>query len=292
MLRGNETDIINIYNHLRKVVELANGGHTLNRGYWDENTKDPLQAQFQLCKLVGEFADFISAKTLLDVGGGNSIPAVYWKTTYEFLDIVCLDINLQGLKTPAGRNKHVPNITLSKSSDRISRINATGTALPFANNSVDKIVTVEASHHFKPLELFVRECNRVLGTNGLLTIVTPVKTVATEGLTNLVKFGIVSLFMPSKNYLLSNLKSIITTNGFQIIDILYVGSQVYEPVTNYYIENRQMLRRKISLEYPAYVETLLYKSVLKTRDAYKKGIIDYVLIKCSPTQNSQNSFIK
>ena len=282
ILRGSGTDIVNIYNSVTPVIELANGGKTLNRGYWNNNAKNPLQAQYQLCKLVGEFADFRSAHTLLDVGSGNSVPAIYWKSIYELLNITCLDINFDGLKTAAGRNKDLSKIPSSNIGNRISHINASGTSLPFSNNSIDRIVTVEASHHFKPLELFVRECNRVLEEKGLLTIVTPVKTI-TQGLTNLTKFGILSLFMPSNNYFLSNLKSIITRNGFQIIDILFLGPQVYEPVTNYYIENREILRHKILSEYPSYVETILYKSLLKTRDAYKKGVLEYVLIKCSQT---------
>jgi hypothetical protein len=58
------------------VVELANGGSILNRGYWSNNTRDPLQAQYQLCKLIGEFGSFHLAKTLLDVGSGISNPAI------------------------------------------------------------------------------------------------------------------------------------------------------------------------------------------------------------------------
>jgi len=282
ILRGNETDIINIYDHLRPIVELANGGYTLNRGYWNEGTKGPLQAEYQLCKLIGDFANFHSAKTLLDIGSGNSIPAIYWKSMYDSLNITCIDINFQGLKMAAGRNKNLSKIPSSNTGPVISHVNATGTSLPFTNNSIDRIVTVEASYHFKPLALFVRECNRILRENGLLTIVTPVKTIRTHGLTSISKFGIVSLSMSSKNYLITNISSIIAGNGFQIVDILYLGSQVYEPVTNYYIENREMLRRKILHEYPSCLETLLYKSLLKTRDAYKNGIIDYVLIQCSP----------
>ena len=70
----------------------------LNRGYWNSNAKNPLHAQHQFCRLVGELADFDSARTLLDVGSGLSIPAIHWSELYEFLNITCLDINLHGLK--------------------------------------------------------------------------------------------------------------------------------------------------------------------------------------------------
>jgi hypothetical protein len=55
---------------------------------------------------------------------------------------------------------------------------------------------------------------------------------------------------------------------------------VYGPLTDYYIKNRDVLRRKILKEYPSYLENILYKSLLKMKDASQKGIIDYALIKC------------
>jgi len=284
MLRGKEADIIKIYNYLTPVIQLANGGQMLNRGYWDGDAKNPLQAQHQFCKLVGEFADYYSAKTLLDVGSGLSIPSIHWSTLYEFLNITCLDINLQGLKIAARESKETPKATsfYPTTSSSLSFINGSATNLPFSNHSIDRIVAIESSHHFKPLELFIRECKRVLKEKGSLTVTTPIKTFMTEGMTSPTKFGIVSLTMPSKNYLLRNLESTITSGGFKIEEVLHIGSKVYEPLTNYYIQNRQRLRDSILKKYPFYIESLLYKSILKTADAYRKGLLDYVFIKCSP----------
>ena len=284
MLRGNETDIIKIYNYVTPVIQLANGGQMLNRGYWDKDAKNPLQAQHQFCKLVGEFAEYNSAKTLLDVGSGLSIPAIHWRTLYEFLNITCLDINFQGLKIAASESKNIPDATSvsATSANSLSLVNGSATELPFSNHSIDRIVAVESVHHFRPLELFIHECKRVLVEKGWLIFTTPIKSVMSEGLSSLTKFGIVSLFMPSKSYQLENLESTITNGGFQIMDISHIGSKVYEPLTNYYIQNRKMLRDRILKKYPSFVEYLLYKSVLKTAEAYKKGILDYVLIKCRP----------
>jgi len=284
MLRGNETDIIKIYNYVTPVIQLANGGQMLNRGYWDKDAKNPLQAQHQFCKLVGEFAEYNSAKTLLDVGSGLSIPAIHWRTLYEFLNITCLDINFQGLKIAASESKNIPDATSMSptSANTLSLINGSATELPFSNHSIDRIVAVESVHHFRPLELFIRECKRVLVEKGWLIFTTPIKSVMSEGLSSLTKFGIVSLFMPSKSYQLENLESTITKGGFQIIDVSHIGSKVYEPLTKYYVQNRKMLRDRILKKYPSFVESLLYKSVLKTAEAYRKGILDYALIKCRP----------
>jgi len=284
MLRGKETDIIKIYNYVTPVIQLANGGQMLNRGYWDKDAKNPLQAQHQFCKLVGEFAEYDSAKTLLDVGSGLSIPAIHWSRLYEFLTITCLDINLHGLKIALRESRKIPDATsLSPTrANSLSMINGSATDLPFSKHSIDRIVAVESAQHFRPLELFIRECKRVLVKKGRLVLTTPIKSIMTEGLTNVKKFGIVSLSMPSKNYLLKNLESTITNGGFQIEEVLHIGSKVYEPLTNYYTQNRKLLRGMILKKYPSYVESLLYKSLLKAADAYRKGILDYVLIKSSP----------
>ena len=216
-----EADIIKIYNSLTPVIQLANGGQMLNRGYWDRDVKNPLQAQHQFCKLLGEFAEYYSAKTLLDVGSGLSIPAVHWRALYDLLNITCLDINLQTLKIAVRESKNIPSATTLSTTrgNSLSHINGSAMALPFSNYSIDRIVAVESAHHFKPLEFFIRECKRVLVEKGWLIFTTPIKSIMTEGLTDLTKFGIVSLCMPSKSYQLENLESTITNGGFLVHEL-------------------------------------------------------------------------
>ena len=47
-------------------ILLATGGTMLNFGYSNEKTTNPIQAQNELCKLVGKFAQLHSAKNVLD----------------------------------------------------------------------------------------------------------------------------------------------------------------------------------------------------------------------------------
>ena len=54
----------------------------------------------------------------------------------------------------------------------------------------------------------------------------------------------------------------------------------FEPLSNYYIENRRRLRNNILTQYPSYVENLLFKSLLKMKKASQEKLIDYLLIKC------------
>ena len=59
-----------------------------------------------------------------------------------------------------------------------------------------------------------------------------------------------------------------------------IGSNVYDPLADYYVENRKTLSNNILEQYPGYMEKILYKSLLKMKKASEEKIIDYVLLKC------------
>jgi len=63
------------------------------------------------------------------------------------------------------------------------------------------------------------------------------------------------------------------------MDISTIGSQVYEPLALYYIQNRKELRRKIMTLYPSYIEKILCKSLVKMMTVSKKGLIEYIVLK-------------
>ncbi|MGI0093467.1 MAG: methyltransferase type 11, partial [Nitrosotalea sp.] len=67
----------------------------------------------------------------------------------------------------------------------------------------------------------------------------------------------------------------------KIIEIKLVGSNVYLPLAEYYTQNRQFLRSEILKKYPSYVEKILFKSMLKMKQAAMDNTIEYVLIKCT-----------
>jgi len=83
-------------------ILLATGGTMLNFGYSNEKTTNPIQAQNELCKLVGKFTQLHSAKNVLDVGSGFSTPTIYWKSVYNSLNIMCLNVNFLQLKNAVG----------------------------------------------------------------------------------------------------------------------------------------------------------------------------------------------
>jgi len=149
--RRNENDVVNLYNVLSPVMQIASGGNMLNFGYWDGRDTSPIKAQKKLCDIVGNMAELDSAKSLLDIGSGLSSPALRWASSYPEIKIVCVNINYLQLQTAKNHLKQgISNFS-------IYEINSTSTMLPFSKNSVDRIIALESAQHFKPFKDFISE---------------------------------------------------------------------------------------------------------------------------------------
>lgn len=148
--------------------------------------------------------------------------------------------------------------------------------MPFRNNSVDRVLALESAQHFKPLSDFILESKRVLIKNGLLVIAMPIRN-QNSSFGNL---GLLKFTWSSEHYTLNYLKEIIDASGFSICDERLIGSNVYDPLADYYVKNRASLQQSILKNYPKYVENILYKSIQKMKTSSEKKIIDYVLLKC------------
>jgi len=261
--RKNEKDVINLYNTLSPVMQIATGGTMLNFGYWSTKHKDPISAQENLCNVFGDLSELSTAKNAIDVGSGLSAPSKLWRDTYPELKLYDVNINFKQLN-------------FSKYQENIQFINSSSTKLPFINNSVDRVLALESAQHFKPLVDFILESKRVLVKSGLLVMAVPI----TVGDSSLGKLGLLKFTWSSEHYSLDYLKNLLASNGFKIIDETLIGSNVYDPLTDYYIENRKTLSNNILKQYPGYMEKILYKSLLKMKKASQEKIIDYVLLKC------------
>ena len=331
IIRHNEIDTINLYNSITPFVQVATGGNSnmLNFGYWSQNKKildmNPLHAQRELSALIGKFGDFQSSHRVLDIGSGFSAPASQWKSIYNFLDIICVNINSQQLSTAAktlvpsitttamfhtintdidgsvistANVKGRPIATSAMCGDILSLVNATATTLPFADGCVDRIVALESAQHFKPLQNFFKESARILKPKGLLIIAIPVITGSPGSkidkdsfIQQFKKLGILYFSWASEHYTLDNVNSSLRSEGLAIKDIQHIGNNVYEPLADYYIQNRKLLKKTINDSLSSrtqiiafkIIENIIYRSALKMKSLSQKGIIDYILIKCTKT---------
>jgi SAM-dependent methyltransferase len=268
--RKNEKDVINLYNTLSPVMQIATGGTMLNFGYWTSKHLDPVSAQNNLCNVFGDLAELSTAKNAIDVGSGLSAPSKLWRDTYSNLKLYDVNINFKQLSF----SNHEKNIDF---------LNSTSTKLPFMDGSVDRVLALESAQHFKPLGDFIAESKRVLTSSGFLVMAVPI----TVGSSSLGKLGLLKFTWSSEHYSLNYLKNLLTINGFKIIDESLIGSNVYDPLADYYVENRSSLSTNILKQYPGYMEKILYKSLLKMKKASEEKIIDYVLLKCILNNKSE-----
>ncbi|MFQ5440284.1 MAG: class I SAM-dependent methyltransferase [Nitrosopumilaceae archaeon] len=262
-LRRNEKDVINLYDSLSPVMQVATGGSMLNFGYWTDKINEPILAQKNLCSFFGKFSELEDAQTVVDVGSGLSAPAIFWRNCYEKLNLYCVNINFKQLKF-SGPEKN------------ISFINSTSTKLPFADCSVDRVLALESSQHFKPIEGFILESKRILRKSGVLALAIPI-TLSPASIRDL---GILKFTWSSEHYDMDFIRKLISENGFRIIEERLIGNQVYDPLSDYYSKNRESLKNSIQKQYPGFVEKILFKSIQRMKKASEEKLIDYLILKC------------
>jgi hypothetical protein len=137
-------------------------------------------------------------------------------------------------------------------------------------------MALESSQHFKPMKDFISESKRILKSDGILILALPV----TLSSASLFKLGILKFTWSSEHYELEHVRNLVTSGGFTIDVENLIGKNVYTPLANYYIANRDKLKKSILQKYPSYVEKVLYMSILKMKKASEQKIIDYVVLKC------------
>ena len=260
--RRNENDVVKLYDALSPIMEISTGGDMLNFGYWDDSTPHPIDAQKRLCHMIGDLAEISSANMIADIGSGILGPAKIWSSQYPSLQISSVNVNFSQLS--------------SVDSGSISKLNSTARMLPFADSSLDRIIALESAQHFKPIGDFISESKRVLKDDGILTLAIPTAT-DNSSLSNL---GILKFTWSSEHYSQKQIIDEISQNGFDIIESNNVGKNVYSPLAEYYINNRDDLRKKILTRYSKYVEKILFESMKKMQSSSEKGLIDYLMLKC------------
>jgi cyclopropane fatty-acyl-phospholipid synthase-like methyltransferase len=289
IFRRSDSDVVKIYHIFSNLMKITTGANFLNFGFWTDDINTPYEAQLRLTELLSEFGLFSYAETILDVGSGYSIPAYNWLSKYPNTQIYCLNSNFEQLKeanyayrkTKNGVYSGIKFVSISNLNDRIYHLNSISNLLPFKSNFFDRIVAFESAHHFRPLEIFIKDCKRILKKDGLLVVAIPVITNQRSKIYQLGDLGILNITWASEHYTIEKVRLDIENNGFKIIECMFIGSQVYQALANYYFNNLTELRSKIVKEYPASFEWILRKSISRMKKASLNGKIEYVLIKSS-----------
>lgn len=264
--RHSGKDIIKIYTKFSPLMQIGADTKMLNFGLWKNSLTLP-DAQKEMSEYVAGFGGFGQARKILDVGSGFCVPATIWKEKFSHLDIYCMDLNFSELNN--GYN-HI-----------ITQINSSSNNIPFGDKSFDRIVALESAQHFVPLGKFFEESKRTLTDDGKLILAIPV-TENSPAVT--LKLGILNITWLSKKYTKNHVLDVIKNAGFSLKNEESIGSLVYEPFANYYIQNREKLRQKLVATYSASLEGMIFKSMKKMNALSKQKVIDYLLLELKKTR--------
>jgi len=265
--RRQEWDVRHLYDTFRDFMKLATSGEMLNFGYWNERCKDPLQAQMRLCQIMADFADLKSNQIVLDVGSGDSGPAMLWRNMLNPIEIICADIC---------RNNHY-----HLDSKNLNLLESSALTLPLKDNCVDRIIALECAQHFRPIEKFLANAFRILKKGGVLGLAVPGIMKERLDWSDVKELGLLNITWPSERHNLLMLPSLLESIGFRSIEIQFIGQNVYVPLADYYLAHRKDIRNSVMPRYSAFVEYLIFKSILAMKRIAQNGTIDYALIKAN-----------
>lgn len=190
----------------------------LNIGYWKDGARNLDEAAQAMAKLVGEAGQFSAGDFILDVGCGFGDSALFWAEQFDIQHIVGIDINPYEIE--AGRKRIEERGLL----DRIELRIGSAVEMPFENDSFDKVVALEAAHHFLTREDFFREAYRVLWPSGRLVTA---DVIPLSGRTSAAFYNPLNAY--SRDVYVEKLRD----KGFRNIKAVSIRDHVFRPYSNF-----------------------------------------------------------
>lgn len=220
----------------------------LNIGYWKEGVKSLDEAAQSMAMLVAATGQFSGDDIILDAGCGYGDAAILWMKRFRPRRIIGIDINSDHAERASHRAAEL------NMDGRLEFRVASAVEMPFEKASFDKVVSIEASHHFLTREDFFREAFRVLKPGGRLVttdvLPLPGRNVRLLGKTNA---------YPAHTY-----AEKLAGAGFSNVTVTSIRDCVFKPYSNF-------LLRSLSLSNVAGLFNILVHRFISSK-------LDYVLV--------------
>ena len=161
MLRYGANPAATVYDSIGPDFFLALAPGWLNLGLWEGDGSDPEEAAVAVRRLVERIAAPLPAGgDVLDVGNGLAAQDPVIAEVARPRSLTAVNITWSQLEAGRGRLREADARAVCADACR----------LPFADGTVDGVISVEAAFHFSSRQRFLEEAFRVLRPGGVLTM--------------------------------------------------------------------------------------------------------------------------
>jgi cyclopropane fatty-acyl-phospholipid synthase-like methyltransferase len=238
-LRSNGNTTALVYDDILGETGIAQDSKThipsVNMGYWKNITViDPEkihvanQAMFHLISEAAMFSE--KDEKVVDIGCGFATNMKYCLDNHSIYNMTGL--NISPFQTEWG-NRFLKQEGLS---EKAKVILGSATDMPFADASIDRIISIEAAFHFETREVFLNEVIRVLKPGGILSMADLIVCKPKNLLQKLfVKSIMKTLYVPAKNiYDYKDYVELMQQCGLEILHIESLNKEVIIPFRKWF----------------------------------------------------------
>jgi erythromycin 3''-O-methyltransferase len=271
MLHYGRLPTATVYESVGTDFFLALAPGWLNLGLWEGDGSDPSEAPVAVRRLVERLAvEMPRGGDVLDVGNGLAEQEPVIAATSAPRSITALNVTLSQLKAGRARLRETG----------AHAVNGDAATMPFAADSFDGLISVEAAFHFSSRDRFFEEAFRVLRPGGILTM--------SDIATNRYPFGPVEAFAALTQLRVWGLgvhaaasARVIATSaeraGFTSVSTERVGERTIGPALRFIHEKLDREHGKIPITYELGVRMMVAQVDL----LWKRRIFDYLLLRAT-----------
>jgi erythromycin 3''-O-methyltransferase len=247
-------------------------GHYLNFGFWEPGNTDYVLAAESLVYRMAVLLELRPGHRLLDVACGWGAQDFFLQNEFGPIQIDAVDVTWSHIRWAQAEGRK------QKLSGPVRFKHGSATHLQFVESTFDRVLCIEGSVHFDTRARFLAEAHRVLKPGGRIALADYVlKREPANRFERAVLDGVISLWkIPQANAVTAEgYSQSLRDAGFGDERVELVGEKT---IPGYYYEQRNPRFRLHKIRTQGWVGGLSFVLDFACFQAYRMGLIDYVLV--------------